>query len=350
MLIKTLRHILYPIALGYGAITKGRNVLFDKGILESKSYQTPIISLGNITVGGTGKTPHTEYLIKLLQDKYKIATLSRGYGRHTKGFKEATTTSNAYECGDEPCQIKQKFNDITVVVDENRREGVEILEEKYQPQVIIMDDAYQHRYVKPGYSILLIDYSRPLHKDVMLPTGNLREYKGGANRADIVIITKCPQNISTEQKEQIKRVTKLSADQAIFFSTFVYGNMKSVFNNNNQVPTLKGMTVLLVTGIAQPQALREHLEKNEARVEMLTYADHHNFSQKDADKITNTFNTLANKNKVIITTEKDAVRLRSELNFPSSVKNSMFYIPIEPHIIDDAHTFHQKIFNYVTKN
>lgn len=351
MFSKSLRRLLFPFALSYGAITKVRNILFDRGVLTSETYVTPIISIGNITVGGTGKTPHTEYLIQLLNKQYKLATLSRGYGRRTKGFKEVQLTSTAQECGDEPCQMKQKFPQVTVVVDENRREGITILESKYKPEVIIMDDAYQHRYVKPSLSILLIDYSRPLHNDLILPAGDLREFKSGIKRADIVIISKCPSIISNKEKEKIVQKTKLAPHQKLYFSTFKYGKVSEVFPTAKEnSPSIDGKKILLVTGIAQPQALKEHLTASGAEVTLLRYKDHHNFTQEDADTITKAYSKLKNGNSIIITTEKDAIRLKSELTFPSIVKLNMFYIPIEPHVLNDNSTFHEKILNYVTKN
>lgn len=348
-MIKKLRLLLLPISAIYALVTGVRNILFDLGIKKSQAFKTPIISIGNITVGGTGKTPHTEYLIKLLKPNYKIATLSRGYGRRTKGYKEVEITSTAEQCGDEPCQMKQKHADITVIVNENRCEGVHHLENEQKPEIIILDDAYQHRYVKPGLSILLIDYARPLYKDWVIPAGDLREISIGRTRADIVVITKCPATISSAVKLNIINKIAPKSHQQIFFSTFIYGQPTNVFGREGvEVQNLNHAKVLLVTGIANPLPLEKQIIEMGANINSLAFPDHHNFTQVDADKITSTF--VQNQYKYIITTEKDAVRLRSQLEFPTQVKNAFHFIPIEARFLENEDMFHQKIENYVTKN
>lgn len=348
-MIKKLRLLLLPISAIYALVTGVRNILFDLGLKKSEAFKTPIISIGNITVGGTGKTPHTEYLIKLLKPNYKIATLSRGYGRRTKGYKEVTLDSTAEQCGDEPCQMKQKHADITVIVNEKRCNGIQHLEREQKPELIILDDAYQHRYVKPGLSILLIDYSRPLYKDFVIPAGDLRELSIGRNRADIIVITKCPKTISSDAKLHIISKITPKAHQEIFFSTFVYGQAANVFSKEDtNITNLNNAKVLLVTGIANPLPLKKQLHEMGADVASLAFPDHHNFTQKDADKITTTF--VQNQYKYIITTEKDAVRLRSQLVFPAEVRDIFHFIPIEARFLENEDMFHQKIENYVTKN
>jgi len=348
-MLKMLRIILFPISVLYGVVMALRNMFFSKGIFKAESFAVPVISIGNITVGGTGKTPHTEYLINLLKEKYAIAILSRGYGRKTKGFVEVRGDSSPEECGDEPCQMKQKFPDQTVIVDENRREGIHRILQSYKSEVIVLDDAYQHRWVKPGLSLLLVDYTRPIYKDFIMPTGELREFPAGSQRADVVIVTKCPATISADEKADFQRKLKLGEGQQLFFSTFVYAGAKALFSDKEK-ESFEGMDVLLLTGIANPKPLKVHLEQHGARVTSFSFPDHYQFSAKDMDAVLSRFEALPPEKRCIVTTEKDSVRLKSGMLVPQLIKDSIYAIPIAVELLEDENELHQIIENYVTKN
>ena len=348
-MIKFLRYILLPFSLLYGVIMACRNVFFNLGIFKSETYKTPVLSIGNITVGGTGKTPHSEYIISLLKDHYKIAILSRGYGRKTKGFRYVETNSTPENCGDEPCQIKRKFPSITVAVDEDRRHGISTLIKEQNPDLILLDDAYQHRWVKPGLSILLVDYARPIFKDFMMPTGNLREFPQGKKRANIIIITKCPTDIS--EKELFTQKLKLINNQKIYFSSFIYDEIKPVFSNEIEDNfSIKDKNVLLLSGIANPLPLKQHLETLGAKVKMLNFADHHQFTNDDIVKIDRQYKQLSSENSCIITTEKDSVRLKDGLDIPAELRQQLYYIPVKIQILVNKVEFNQLIKDYVEKN
>ncbi len=363
-MLKTTRLILSPLlfifSLIYGIIIYIRNFLFDKNILKSKEFSLPIISVGNIAVGGTGKTPHIEYLINLLKDEFNIATLSRGYKRKTKGYLLANNNSTTQDIGDEPRQIKQKYkNQIEVIVDENRIRGIKkILIDKPKINAILLDDAFQHRKVKPNISILLIDYSHPLKKDFLLPLGNLREHSSEKCRADIIIITKCPKNIEPIKKRIIYKEIKPFPYQKLFFTSFTYEDFTPVFQdieknivskknqNNNK------LSILLVTGIANPKPLINHVKENiSSDITILKFPDHHNFNFKDIEKIEKTYNKIVSKNKIILTTEKDAMRLQNFSNIAELLKQNFYYLPIKVIFIDKKnHDFNNQIIDYVRKN
>lgn len=348
--------IIYPllnIINPFHWITKIRNVAFDKGIIESRFFDIPVICIGNISVGGTGKTPHTEYLIELLREKGNIAVLSRGYGRATKGYIKADDNCSAMIIGDEPFQIKRKYNEITVAVDEKRVEGITLLlEEEKDLDVILLDDAYQHRYVKAGLNILLTDYNRPIWEDAILPFGRLREAANGVKRADIIIITKCPVDIGKDKQEYCKKRIKARRDTPIFFSSMIYGTPYPLSpTNRNHDISFSGMQVLLLTGIAKPAPLLHELEKRGASVTMKQYADHHNFSTQELVDAAKTYNTLKEGRKIILTTEKDASRLAGRNDLPQEIRDNTYVIPIRVSILDDKENmFNQKIIDYVTKN
>lgn len=352
-MIKILRLILLPVSLLYGLIMALRNALFALGILKSASYDVPLISVGNIAVGGTGKTPHTEYLLVCLSKKYKAAVLSRGYGRKSTGFREVTSLSVPEQCGDEPCQIKRKFPRQTVAVAESRREGIKQLmsTSAAAPDVILLDDAYQHRWVKPGLSILLMDYAQPTFADFMMPTGHLREFACGTKRADLVVLTKCPKYVSSKEKHLLKKKLRLKKYQHLFFSTYVYGAPQALFSKGEEVKLkLDSAQVLLLTGIANPKPLEEYLLAQGAEVFLLSFPDHHHFVKKDVQLLEQNFKRLAGDVRCIVTTEKDAVRLRSGLALSEDVKAALFYLPIEVKILDQNERFNQIIEDYVTKN
>jgi tetraacyldisaccharide 4'-kinase len=338
-----LRKILFPFAILYGLITSIRNFLFDKGILKSYSFDLPIIAVGNLSVGGTGKTPQIEYLIRLLSDKYKIATLSRGYKRQSEGFILADANSNAALLGDEPFQFYQKFPNIQVAVDANRKNGIEqLLGQQEKPEVILLDDAFQHRKVKAGFYILLTSYGDLYADDFMLPTGNLRESRSGAKRANIIIVTKCPFPLSLDEQNEIKgfllRRNDKIKNQELYFTYIDYDDCIYSENGKIKVDDIKSLDKVLVAGIAKPEPFFTYLKNtNDA---CLSFPDHHNFTDKDILEIKNTA-----QKSLIITTEKDYVRLKGSL--PSE---QLFYLPIKSSFISGSENFDKAILNYILSN
>lgn len=335
-----LRKILFPFSILYGFITSIRNFLFDKGILKSYSFDLPIIAVGNLSVGGTGKTPQIEYLIRLLSAKYKVATLSRGYKRKSEGFVLADATSNAEILGDEPFQFYQKFPNIQVAVDVNRKNGIEqLLAKNPKPEVILLDDAYQHRKVKAGFYILLTTYGDIYADDCMLPTGNLRESRSGAKRADIIVVTKCPVDLSIDEQNRIKRFllrrNDMGINQELYFSCIAYDDCIYSENKKIKLSEIQLGNKLLLAGIAKPEPFFKHLKNTNDTC--LTYPDHHHFSENDIQEI----KSKAQKS-IIITTEKDYVRLKGSL--PSE---QLFYLPIQSSFLSAADQFDKKIKNYV---
>lgn len=331
-----LRKILFPFAILYGLITSIRNFLFDKGILKSYSFDLPMIAVGNLSVGGTGKTPQIEYLIRLLSKKYKVATLSRGYKRKSEGFVLADANANATILGDEPFQFFQKFPQIQVAVDANRKNGIEqLLSQTSKPEVILLDDAYQHRKVKAGFYILLTAYGDIYADDFMLPTGNLRESSSGSERADVVVVTKCPPDLPEAEQLLIKKKLNLATHQELFFSCIAYDEYIYSENKKLAVADIKEETKLLLAGIAKPEPFFAYL-KNSKDV-CLTYPDHHHFSENDIQEIRGKA-----QDAIIITTEKDYVRLKGSL--PSE---QLFYLPIQSKLLSNADLFDKIINDYV---
>ena len=352
---------LYPLSWIYGGVTAFRNKLFDWNIIRSKSFDIPIICIGNLSVGGTGKTPHTEYLINLLHQQYHVAVLSRGYKRKTKGYLLANDESSPASIGDEPYQIKSKFHNIRVAVDEKRCHGVEQLLKLDNPpvDVILLDDAFQHRYVKPGLNILLTDYNRLFSEDAILPAGRLRESEAGKRRARIVIVTKCPSTLKPIDYNIITKKLNLFPYQQLYFSSFRYGNLKAVFPEiqanetakEMRISSIKEMEVLLVTGIASPKTLVEKLENYTNHIKLLSFDDHHDFSIQDMELIENQFEKLNPQNRIIITTEKDATRLKNHPHLSEALKPYIYAQPIEVKILQNQqNNLNQQIFGYVRKN
>ena len=329
-----------------------RNLAFDAGWLESKSFDIPIISVGNLTVGGTGKTPHIEYIINLLKDEFNIATLSRGYRRKTKGFLKAEKGHCATDIGDEPAQIKKKYPHITVAVDEKRANGIiNLLNEEKRPEVILLDDAFQHRYVKPGLSIVLVDYNRPTWRDSVLPFGRLRENANGIKRAHAVIVTKCPTDITTEKKEYIKKRLNVKKETPVFFSTICYDEPIAIFDvENNRCQINDSSEILLLTGIARPEPLKKELEQRGAKVTLMKYPDHHHFTSNELKEIAEKFASLSSEKRIIITTEKDAERIIGRNDLPNIIKSNIYTIPIKVKITENEKMFNQIIVDYVRKN
>lgn len=350
---------LYPASWLYGMAVALRNKLFDWGTLRSKSFNVPTICIGNIAVGGTGKTPHTEYLIKLLHERYHVAVLSRGYKRHTKGFVLADEKSTARTIGDEPYQMKSKFPDIHVAVDANRCRGMEKLLTLKAPEVevVLLDDAFQHRYVKADINILLTDYHRLFCDDELLPAGQLREPGQGKNRAQIVIVTKCPANIKPIDFNIINKRLGLYPYQQLYFSSLRYGNLQAVFSGAAAAAErdLSSLTpdaqVLLVTGIASPAPLAEEIKRFTPHMDLLSFGDHHDFTQRDVLLIKERFEKLGGSQRLIITTEKDATRLVHHPAIDEELKASMYALPVEIEILQNQQdNFNQHIIGYVRKN
>ena len=346
--MKYFRFILLPFAMLYGGITGFRNWLFDQNIKREFKFNLPIINIGNLSVGGTGKTPHTEYLVKLLKDTHHLATLSRGYGRKVYGFQIADEKSNANSIGDEPMQFHHKFGEeITVAVDADRVNGVtELCYQKEKLNLVLLDDAYQHRHIKPGFNILLTDYSRPFYKDFMLPVGTLRELSSGKNRADCIVVTKCP-DFNSIDKTEIQSQIKPLDHQSVFFSKIIYGEIEALTKISKLEKT--GENLIVVTGIAHALPFLAHIEAEHTVLHHFNYSDHYSFKEKDIDEIHNLLIKFADVNAKILTTEKDAMRLM-ENRFKHIIKDKpWFYQPIEVKIDDDK-KFKELILNYVQEN
>ena len=350
--------LLLPISVLYGLVVSFRNWLFNKKILKSTSFPLPIISVGNLTTGGTGKTPHVEYLIRLLNEKYKIATLSRGYGRKTKGFLLGDKNSSSEHLGDEPMQYLQKFENIKVTVGEKRVLAVEELL-KIEPgtEVILLDDAFQHRAIKPGLSILLTQYSRIFANNQLLPTGTLREGIKGMKRADIIVITKTPSILSPLERRRIISDIKPFEHQKVYFSCIKYGEFLPTWPVTKPLTISKDFyferkySILLVTGIANPTLLQTYLEERTKEVKLIRFPDHYQFKPGDLEKIEKTFNEIRNPNKIIITTEKDWMRFRNPELIETVQRLKMFYIPIEVKFHDqDGEKFNKQVLEFVEKN
>lgn len=321
--------LLLPLTMWYAIGVAVRNLLFDLGVKRSVSPDVPTIGIGNLRVGGTGKTPHTEYLIRLL-DGRRVALLSRGYGRKTQGFVLADDSSTALQIGDEPLMMARKFPQLTVAVCEDRVEGVRRLMEMTQkPDVVLLDDVYQHRHIRPALNILLTEYGDPYCNDHILPFGNLREGRRGRRRADIVVVTKCPEKLNDEEQQEMRRKLRLDDRQQLFFSHISYAEPVAVYD---AVMADAVEEVVLVTGIAHPEPLVRYLEKK-YRVHHLRFADHHPFGADDCQRIADAYEALPSQRKVVITTEKDAVRMLADQAREWLSKLPVFYVPIKVDIL-----------------
>ncbi|MCE4567066.1 tetraacyldisaccharide 4'-kinase [Maribellus sp. CM-23] len=352
-----LKILLYPLSWLYGLAVYLRNNAYDLHILKSKEFDVPVISIGNITVGGTGKTPHVEYLADLLKEKYRVATLSRGYKRNTKGFRWVETTSTALEVGDEPLQIKHKHPDVRVSVCENRVEGVEQLlstTDGLVPDVVLLDDAFQHRRITPGINILLIDYNRPVKDDRLLPLGRLRESARQMRRANIIIFTKCPDEVTPIMRRILQNDVGLLPYQSLFFTKLEYGKLTPVFDGPQLGKSFleeRKYALLVVTGIAAPQPLLKYLERFSGQVKSLAFSDHHHYSRDDIHQIESTFASMDAEKKIIITTEKDAMRLKDSAHLSEEVKAAWYYLPVKVSFLEEEKkSFNKKILNYVGEN
>ena len=339
--------ILFPLSLIYGMVVFFRNLLFDLGILKSVSFQLPVISVGNITAGGTGKTPHVEYLLNLLGRDFQIAVLSRGYKRKSRGFQMAVAGSTVEEVGDELMQIHNRFPQLVVAADNDRIHGIGQLTLKFPGlRAIILDDAFQHRHVNPGLSIVLVDHARPVFRDFLLPMGNLRESRRNIHRADMVIITKCPPEISELQRREFIRRLRLRHQQPVFFTGYQYGNILPVFRDKAQAFAMhpqkqKNPGILLVSGIANNKPLKDHLMTCTTRLISLSFNDHHTYTPADIRAIERRFAELPADSGIIVTTEKDAVKFREIPDELHNISPFIYYIPIGVKFLDEG----EKAFN-----
>ena len=352
----SINKALLPLSWLYGLGVGFRNLLFEMGILRSRSFTVPVISVGNITVGGTGKTPHVEYLIRLLKDHTKVAVLSRGYKRKSHGFVLAGDDATFRSIGDEPYQMKTKFPDITVAVDRKRTRGIDRLtsgEYVKDIDVILLDDAFQHRYVKPGINILLVDYHRLVIYDKLLPAGRLREPVKSKDRADIVIVTKCPKDLKPMEFRVITKAMSLYAYQQLFFSTHEFEALRPVSpkkQGERNLESLADQHVLLLTGIASPEHMLTDLQAYAKKVTPLAFSDHHAFSKRDVERINSAFDALPSP-KLIVTTEKDETRLLQTEGLSDEVRKHLYVLPIKIQILlDQEKAFNQTIISYVRKN
>lgn len=345
-MFKKIRYVLIPFSLLYGGIIKIRNLLFDKNILRSAKFDFPLICVGNLAVGGTGKTPMVEYIIKLLQDKYEVATLSRGYKRKTKGFFIANDKTTSEDIGDEPMQMHNKFPDVTVAVAEERVMGIpQLLYEKPSTQIIILDDAFQHREVRAGLNILLTDSKNLYSQDFLLPAGNLRDVKSSSGRADIIIVTKCEPGITDKEKQDIIQQLNPLNSQKIYFTAIEYKSLFHLFSQK-KYQLDHSCSALLVTGIANPEPVKDVFKNFVSGYQILNFRDHHNFSLEDIKQIKDEFSKIENDNKIIVTTEKDAVRL---IKFEKELGNLPIYVlPISHHFLfDEALKFEKDILAFI---
>ncbi len=346
--MKSLRMLLLPFSWLYGMVVFLRNFLFDVGLLNSRTINIPVICIGNLNTGGTGKTPHTEYLLSALSN-YNTAVVSRGYGRNTSGIAEVHVDSQPKDTGDEPLQIKRKFPIVPFIVSEKRSEGIDYLLKHYpNTEVILLDDAFQHRSVKAGMNILLTQYNDLFINDCLLPAGNLRESASSASRADVIIVTKCPTAITVEQKKSI--ISQLPS-KPVFFSSFSYDNLQSL--NSGEKLNLRDLSeyeILLITGIATNKSLLDFLSTHSKKIKKIAFKDHHNYCAKDIENIIAIFNNLASEKKIIIVTEKDAVKFNSSELKPLTKNLPVYSIPVTIVINENELKFLDTVKAYVGKN
>jgi tetraacyldisaccharide 4'-kinase len=345
-LLKPVRMLLLPFSLIYGLIIYIRNWMFDVNLLRSSSFNLPLICIGNLAVGGTGKSPMVEFLVGRLQYVFPVAVLSRGYKRKTRGYTLATPQSTALEVGDEPMQIFNKFPKVTVAVGEERVVAIpQLLHDKPGTRVIILDDAFQHRWVKAGFNIVLTDYNNLFTRDWFLPTGDLRDLPKSKKRANIIVVTKCPPDLSLAEKSHLIKEIKPSAGQHIFFTAISYGKPYQIITRETWKPG-KGTEILLVTGIANPGQLKKYLEDEFNGYDELAFSDHHIFTIDDLNYILKKFNQIPASGKILLTTEKDAVRLQK---FSQQLRDLPFYVmPIEPvFLFHEENLFTQLITTFI---
>lgn len=326
--LSLVRFLLYPFALIYGVIVWLRNRLYDSGFFSSVEFSLPVICVGNLSVGGTGKTPHVEYLLRLLQYHYRVATMSRGYKRSTQGFVLADENSNALRIGDEPMQYHLGFPEVVVSVAEERMTGIPtLLQRRPDVEVVVLDDAYQHRSVKAGLNILITDFNRPYHKDFILPYGRLRESRAAAKRAQAIIVSKCPPQLSRSDADAMKLALQPAPEQQVFFTSIRYAQAYELMS---RTPVdIRGKSVLLVCGIARPEPLVAHVEQQAAAVHTLSFRDHHYFGSRDLEEMREAFENWPVPDKILLTTEKDATRLLLHRERLAEMSLPIVVLPIE---------------------
>ncbi len=332
--MKNLRWLLFPFSLLYGLVVIIRNWFYDAGILKSRAFTIPVICVGNLEVGGAGKSPMTEYLVRLFKAEYRLATLSRGYGRETKGFLTATDTTTATQIGDEPAQFKHKFPGVTVAVCEDRVEGIKEL--RTTNNLIILDDAYQHRRVKPGFSILLFDFAKIGKPHLLIPAGNMREPFSGRWRAEVLIVTKCPPGLTAAEQTRIADILLPLPFQSLFFTSISYQPLQDLEGKKADVVLDVDTTVFLLTGIANPLPLERHIREYTQHIVHHNYADHHRFSLKNITKLADEFAACPSQKKVIITTEKDAQRLLEHELHRVVKQLPILVIPVATEFLDNT--------------
>lgn len=340
------RKLLFPLSSLYWLGVSLRNLAYSVGLLSTKKFPIPVICIGNLSVGGTGKSPHVMLVAELLKDVKNTAMLSRGYGRKTTGLHIANYSSKVYDIGDEPLQFFNRFkNKIVVAVSENRVLGIQHLMKMYKTEAVIMDDGFQHRAVKPGFSILLTTFSEPYTQDFVLPAGNLREPRSGAKRADVIVVTKCPDAFTVKQRDALLAKIKPKAHQNVFFSKIVYARSAIGFRFTLAAEEWANYEVLLITGVANPQPLVDYVQTKFKQVKHWEFADHHNYSIADVQKIDEEYDRMSSLHKIILTTEKDYMRLKDE----SALIENLFYLPIEVEL-NDYEGFSKILLDYVRKN
>lgn len=322
--------LLLPFSLLYGLGVSGRDFFYRTGMLKSVKFNIPLISVGNLSVGGAGKTPHIEYLVRLLKDYLNVATLSRGYGRKTQGYLMVQSDATAEQVGDEPLQFKRKFPDLTVTVAESRAFAIpQMLSESPDTQVILLDDAFQHRSVTPGLNILLTEYSHPFTKDWLLPSGRLREWRSSYKRADLIVVTKCPKELSEAEKTRVTQEIKPFPHQRLFFSYYNYGQPYFIFNQQLVANLAADWQVVVICAIARTDYLVEYLQEKVENVTLLEFEDHHYFNEDDMQELKRSFDQLKGQKKIILTTEKDAVRLELHYKFLKDNQLPVFALPVQ---------------------
>ncbi len=346
---KLVQLLLAPFSLLYGFAISLRNVAYKYNLLKGVEFNLPVIAVGNLTIGGAGKTPHIEYLIRLLKDYINVATLSRGYGRKTKGFLLVQPGNTAAEVGDEPLQFKRKYPDIMVSVSENRTFAIpQLVMEQAGLQAVLLDDAFQHRSIDPGLNILLTEYQYPYTKDYLLPAGRLREWASAAQRADIIIVSKCPDELSMQERSAMIDELQPLGYQQVFFSYYVYLKPYYIFNPIHRIALSPNLNILLISAIARTEYLVEHLEMQVASVRILQYEDHHYFTNYDISHLKRNFEQIQTPNKIILTTEKDAMRLELHRSYLIDHKLPVFVLPIEVAFHqEDARTFDDLIKQFL---
>ncbi len=341
--------LLYPVALIYGAVVWLRNRLYDTGFFASIEFSPPVISVGNLSVGGTGKTPHVEYLIRLLQYRFRVATMSRGYKRRTQGFLLADENTNALKIGDEPMQYHMKYPELVVSVAEERITGIpSLLQRRPDVEAVLLDDAFQHRSVKAGVNILITDYSKPFYTDHILPIGTLRERRASYKRANVIIVSKCPPALDTAGAEAMVQKINPLPEQKVFFTSIRYGQPYELFTK--EPAGLSGKNIILVCCIAKPEPLVNHLQQVAKDVHVMSYADHHYFLNRDLEEIKEAYNNWDVPNKIIATTEKDAARLLLHEDKLREWGISIVVLPIEvSFLFNKGAEFDNLVLNYVER-